>query len=255
MNYISSNSRKNIIWSQPKGSGKSLCAAFLACGQFTNQLPKKLFKHVPQTGEYLFKRIEDYNVRKKMAIITPSAMKSTLLYILENFTPFKIAYASAVQPQSVRKHSIWKTVLEQNHILVFEHKKFQEVLGMGYLKMEYFDLAIFTHCHLNTANLRNIMTDFYWFDWQLKHVRPKIFIIGLTEPMHFHEHGQALATILDADYYKSSRFQYEPVLPGVQVEYFFQSHVAPKLSQEEILMSKRRQIRTLLLNKMGLKQL
>ena len=87
------------------------------------------------------------------------------------------------------------------------------MLKFGYLRMDDFDLAFFTHCHHalgNATMMQYILTDNYHYDLSILHTRPKTWIIGLTEPEHIINHVQALATIFDACYSRATREQYFP---------------------------------------------
>ena len=125
----------------------------------------------------------DNSPSKNAVIITPQGVDSLLLTILEDYTWFKVAHAPPVRPKKQNEAQAWKSLLDENHILVFQDKNFYEVLKYGYLRMHDFDMAVFTHCqHATTNQVENIMTDFYRFDIEVAGQRPKTFILGLADP-------------------------------------------------------------------------
>lgn len=76
---------------------------------------------------------------------------------------------------------IWTETLAQNDVLVFTMNKLYDLLSMGFLRIEEFDLLVFDECHHTDSNhaYNLIMQDFFYFQYQPgKSKRPRI--LGLT---------------------------------------------------------------------------
>lgn len=137
-----------------------------------------------------------------------------MTHLLERFTKFKMVFAQEVVVKKHEEEATLRRVLDENHILVFQDKKFYDVLKFGYLRLGDFDLAFFTHCHQALDNqVVNILNDFYHYDVEVLRSRPKTRIIGLSEPEYSWEKSKVLATIFDACFCRVPRGLFDYLSP------------------------------------------
>ena len=88
---------ENLLLSMPPSACVSLTSAALIQGVLTSTVPKQLTVHHDKQ-DFTQNTVGKYSDQKKIAIVKPRNVDSSLVYILANFTTLRMVFSWDINP-------------------------------------------------------------------------------------------------------------------------------------------------------------